>query len=351
MIVGTLFIKRLLEFSLSDKQKLLLVKLVSFNGTASQFVSSIKDVPKSTVWHNLRVLQKLGIVTFGNSHSIEINKHVRDALCEKAPVIGVVGGFGPETTAEFFTRLISLSRKLAKGRPKVVLANAAVPLDLEKEAISNNPRLLLPFAIDCIKKLNSANVDFIVIPCNTLHLFIDIFRELSDVPIISIVDEIISEFKEKSVKCAGLLATTSTINSNLFQNALAKENINTVIPNDTEQESILRAIKNVLRTGQTNKTDSKKLHMIISGLKKRGADVILLACTDLQLIIASDGSEIFDTMEILANSAVNSLNPAVAQWPERPAVAREVACSTQACGTKQTLINQKENNKTWTLKN
>ena len=343
MIVGTLFIARLLEFSLNDKQKLLLLKLVSFNGTATQFVSSIIDLPKSTVWHNLRALQQLGIVTFGDSHSIEINKHVRDTLCERAPVIGVVGGFGPETTAEFFAKLISLSRKLGKGRPKVVLANAAVPLDLEKEAIDNNPLLLVPFAIDCIKKLNSANVDFIVIPCNTLHLFIDIFRELSDVPIISIIDEIISEFKTKDVKCAGLLATTSTIHSNLFQNALAKENIKTIIPNDAEQESVLRAIKNVLRTGQPNKAGSKKLRKIIAGLKKRGADAILLACTDLQLLISPAGPEIIDTFEVLANASVNSLdaNPAVAQLVERPAVNRKVACASQACGTKQTLINRK----------
>ncbi len=340
MIVGTLFIAQLLESSLNDKQKFLLQKLVSFDGTATQFVSSIIDLPKSTVWHNLRVLQKFGIVSFGEAHSIKVNKFVRDAMCEKAPVIGVVGGFGPETTAEFFAKLISLSRKQAKGRPNVVLANIAVPLDLEKEAINNNPKLLIPFAIECIKKLNSANVDFMVIPCNTLHLFIDLFRELSDVPIISIVDEIISEFKIKNVKCAGLLATTATITSNLFQNAFAKENISTITPGNTEQELVMHAIKNVLRTGLPNKTDSEKLRKIIASLKRRGADVILLACTDLQLLISPDGSEIIDTFEVLASASVNSLNnnPAVAQWLEHPAVNREVACSTQACRTKANLI-------------
>ncbi len=334
MIVGTLFIQQLLESSLNNKQKFLLAKLASFSGTATQFVSSL-NLPKSTVWHNLRILQKFGIVRFGEAHSINVNEFVRDAICEKAQIIGVVGGFGPETTAEFFAKLILLSRKLAKGRPKVVLTNAAVPLDLEKEAINNNPRLLIPFAIECIKKLNSANVDFAVIPCNTLHLFIDLFRELSDVPIISIVDEVISEFKTKDVKRAGLLATTATINSKLFQNALTKEKISTIIPNDSEQELIMRAIKNVLRTGLPNKTDSEKLRKIISSMKKRGADVILLACTDLQMLISPDGSEIIDTLEVLASASVKSLNtnPAVAQWLEHPAVNREVACSTQACGT------------------
>ena len=63
MIVGTLFIKQLLEFSLNDKQKFLLLKLVSFEGTASQFVSSLQ-MPRSTAWHNLRILRKFGIIDF-----------------------------------------------------------------------------------------------------------------------------------------------------------------------------------------------------------------------------------------------------------------------------------------------
>ena len=95
-----------------------------------------------------------------------------------------------------------------------------------------------------------------------------------------------------------------------------------------------------------------KLMAIIKNLKKRGAQAILLACTDLQLFVKPDGKEIFDTMEILANAAVAKLNnnPAVAQLVERPAVNRKVACASQACGIKQTLINQNENKKTWTLK-
>ena len=72
MIVGTLFIERLLEFSLTHSQKFFLSKLANFKGTASKFVASL-NLPKSTVWHNLRVLQKLGLIRFGNSTRIEIN--------------------------------------------------------------------------------------------------------------------------------------------------------------------------------------------------------------------------------------------------------------------------------------
>ncbi len=67
MIVGTFFITRLLEFCLNNKQKFLLSKLINFEGTATKFASSIKELPKSTVWHNLRVLRKFGLVDFNGA--------------------------------------------------------------------------------------------------------------------------------------------------------------------------------------------------------------------------------------------------------------------------------------------
>ena len=79
MIVGTLFIERLLKSSLKPKQKFLLSELAEFSGTASKFVASL-TLPKSTIWHNLRTLQKLGLIVFGNSLPIKVHPLVAQRL-------------------------------------------------------------------------------------------------------------------------------------------------------------------------------------------------------------------------------------------------------------------------------
>ena len=368
MIVGTIFISGLLDFSLNNSQKFILSKLLDFDGTASQFASSL-GLPRSTVFSNLRILRRLNIVEFGNSSSIQINLIIKELLEPKELTMGVVGGFGSETTAEFFSRLIALSRERLNKRPKVVIANAAPPNQAETAAINGDVEKIFPFAAECIKKLNSANVDFIVIPCNTLHIFIDRFRAISEAPVLSIIEESVTELKQKKVSKVGLLATTATINSQMFQNKLKENGIKAIIPNERWQKEIVTVIDSILRTGKPAKKDSDKIKKIISNLKSRGVQAILLACTDLQLLVKADGKEIIDTMEVLANSAINSLkqpavahipfsfsaerkclvepqkkercdmqsqkihNPAVAQLVERFAVDGKVACASQACGT------------------
>ncbi len=307
---------------------------MDFEGTATKFANSIKDLPKSTVWSNLRALRELSIVDFGNEKEIALNPIVSKIL-RKEIICGVVGGFGTETTAKFFERLIELSREKSGGRPRVIIANAAPPDKAETEAINGNVEKIFPFAAECIRKLNAAEVDFIVIPCNTLHIFIDRFREISDVPIVSIIEESVAEIKRKRIKKVGMLATRATINSKLFQNSFTRENISSIIPNEKEQKTIVKLIDNVLKTGKAKESDTKKIKGIISNLRNRGAESILLACTDLQLLISPDSSEIIDTFEVLANASVNLLNhnPAVAQLVERPVVNRRVACASQACRT------------------
>lgn len=285
---------------------------MDFEGTASQFASSVK-LPRSTVFSNLRILRKLNIVEFGNSDNIRINQIIRDLLTPKELVIGVVGGFGSETTAEFFSKLIALSRDKLNRRPKVVIANATPSDRAETAAINGNVEQIFPFAAECIKKLNSAGVDFIVIPCNTLHIFIDRFLAMSEAPVLSIIEESVAELNRKNVSSVGLLATTATIKSEMFQKEFEKEKIKTIMPGDIEQKQIVNAIDAVLKTGTPAKKDCEKLKVVIKNLKKRGAQAILLACTDLQLFVKPDGKEVFDTMEILANSAIGrlKLNPIV----------------------------------------
>jgi aspartate racemase len=251
-------------------------------------------MPRSTVWHNLRALRKIGLIQFGSGREIRIS--------QKEPTIGVVGGFGPETTVEFFSKLLDLGRKNGH-KPKLVISNAAVPSEVEECAINGEPEAALPFAKECVQKLNSAGVSFIVIPCNTIHLFFDEFKAISEVPIMSIIDETISELKRRDISCIGLLATSTTVRTRLFQKAFSKNGIRTIVPESAEQKFVSGAIANVLSTGKPSSKDSKNIDSIINKLKKRGAQKILLACTDLQFFV-SENPDVIDTLDVLAKAAI-----------------------------------------------
>ena len=216
-------------------------------------------------------------------------------------IVGIVGGLGPETTSEFYLDLIKKFRDDSDYYPSIVINNVSFPFYLEKEIILNsqNEEKILPFILDSISSLNDAGVDFIIIPCNTVHIFIKEFRSHSDVPVVNIIEECIKEIKSKNLKKIGILATTKTIDSGMYQNEIENNNINFIIPNSKNQNRISKSIINILN-GDKNYDD---LHDIINNFIDNGCDSILLGCTDLQLIISDKtyNIEVLDSMKILSN--------------------------------------------------
>ena len=215
---------------------------------------------------------------------------------------GIVGGLSPETTSEFYLSLIECSRKFCKSYPKIIIDNLSFPFSLEEEIIfkSRNEQKILPALIESVKRLNKVGVDFIVIPCNTVHIFIEDLRKISAVPIVSIIDETVNFLKRNKFKKVGLLSTTKTVDSKLYEIPLTKEEIYVLLPTKKEQKNISKIIIKILGNN-IRKTDKRMLEEIIMRLKEKGAEAIILGCTDLQLILKQNNLQIqfIDSLEIL----------------------------------------------------
>lgn len=155
---------------------------------------------------------------------------------------------------------------------------------------------------ESIRRFNGAGTDFIVIPCNTVHIFIEKLQKISVVPIISIINETVKYAKQKNYKKVGLLATTKTIQYELYQKPLAEEGISILLPKEIDQEKISKIIIRILRNS-AEKSDKIILNNIIKNLEQKGCEAVILGCTDLQLIAKQKFSiELIDTMKILADS-------------------------------------------------
>lgn len=218
---------------------------------------------------------------------------------------GIIGGLGPQTSAEFCLEVGFACSKITKIRPNILVSNVAVPLQTESEIINGrNKEKILPLLIDCAKQLENAGADFIVIPCNTVHVFIEEIRKSVKIPVLSIIEETSSFLRSKDIKKVGLLGTQITIREKLFDEKLNENSIEIVSPDQSNQSKLGQLINRLVKNSH-NKEDKKKLLKIIDGLIAKNVDCILLACTDLQLLVKNHNKvKIFDTLNVLTKATV-----------------------------------------------
>jgi aspartate racemase len=220
--------------------------------------------------------------------------------------VGIIGGLGPQTTAKFYMQLVSLCAKNNKlQRPNVLIANVPISLELEEKFInqSQGKREFCRLLTSAAKTLEKGGADFIVLPCNTAHVFIDDVRNSVNIPVLSIIDETVRILKSRGVGKTGLLATPSTVKNRLFDGK-----IDLVKPNKINQKKMGRIINDILNS-QSADEDRIELLKIIESVSKK-SDALLLACTDLQLLIPEkeiNGVQVFDTMQILADATVKEI--------------------------------------------
>ncbi|OGG35174.1 hypothetical protein A2363_03815 [Candidatus Gottesmanbacteria bacterium RIFOXYB1_FULL_47_11] len=224
--------------------------------------------------------------------------------------VGIIGGFGPETTATFQLKLVELcAAQKQLSRPPILMWNTPIPIQIEDDLILKGEKIdkFLPFLISAARILEKAGSDFLVMPCNTLHVFIDEIRNTVSVPVLSILDEMAASLKTKNVESIGLIGTNMSRKQRLHAQKLQSVGIKTILPSDKEQQSINCAIHNILNQKNVENT-KKELALIATSFLDKNIHHILLACTDLQILFPNiQEITIHDTMDILAHATVREM--------------------------------------------
>lgn len=220
--------------------------------------------------------------------------------------VGIIGGLGPETTAEFYLKLIFSSfEKDKKKRPPVLIWSIPLEYQLEQDFITKAKGIekYIPYLQDAARRLENGGADFIVIPCNSVHLAIDAVRQVVKIPVLSIVEETEKFLTKRNIQEIALLATNPTIKTNLYN----LKNIKIHLPQEHDQEKIGQLINNLVRS-RYNKKDRTELIKIIQKFAEKDIKHVVLACTDLQLLAPTyAGTEIFDSMAILAEATIEKI--------------------------------------------
>ncbi len=224
--------------------------------------------------------------------------------------VGIVGGLGPETTSEFYLDLVfSCAKKDKTARPAIVIASVPLPYQIEEDLIlrSEGMEQYIPYLIAEAQRLEKAGVDFIVMPCNSLHIFIEEIRDSVTIPVLSIVEETVRFLKQEKMNKVGIVSTSATIKNKLYENAFAENGIQYVTPNEFQQARMGKFILNLV-VGQQKNRDREELISIINDFEDKDLDCVILACTDLQLLIPQHSKlKIFDTMKIFSDATVREI--------------------------------------------
>jgi aspartate racemase len=224
------------------------------------------------------------------------------------PLLGIFGGMGPEATIELYRQIIKLT-PVEKDQDHIPTLIYSLPQVPERTAsIRNLDPSIIPYLIEGISRLEKAGVSFIAIPCNTVHYYYDTMQEAASVPIIHMIRETVIEVSNKypDTKRIGLLATTGTIESKLYDNELDKKDLQIIIPDmDTQNEKVMKAVFGI-KAGKNDTLNEDLLAEAGQSLVNMGAELIILGCTEIPLAFNNSkvNVPIVNATRVLAERAV-----------------------------------------------
>lgn len=223
--------------------------------------------------------------------------------------IGILGGMGPAATIDLFQKIV-LNTPAQTDQEHLQIFIYNNPKIPPREQISNDlSKTPLPELIKSAIILEQAGADFIIMACNTAHIWIDELRKSVKIPFYSMIENTVQAILEEGkpqYKNILLLATKTTINSQLYQAAFLNSNFNIVIPSNDEQVVIDKAIKDVKAGQIATNYYYNELNQILELYKAKGISALIGGCTEIPLMFSylRTEMELVDPTLLLAKMAI-----------------------------------------------
>ena len=226
--------------------------------------------------------------------------------------LGIIGGLGPESTLDYYQRIIALYReRTGDGHyPEFIIVSVDLTKGLDFMD-ANDLRGMGDFLLEAIGKLARAGADFGIISANTPHIVFDEIAPKSPIPLISIVETTRDAAKMRNLKRLALFGTRYTMQSDFYAKVFAREDIELLRPDPHDQDYIHDKYMNELVSGKFL-PDTRAGLLAIVGRMKATSDIdgVILAGTELPLILRDqdhNGIPFLDTTTIHVEAAVGQM--------------------------------------------
>lgn len=223
--------------------------------------------------------------------------------------IGLLGGLSPESTVEYYKIINSEVRKALGGCSSAELIIESFNFrEIEKMQFENKWQELGEKLGLAAKNLEDCGAEYIVICTNLMHKVAPIIQNYISVPLIHMVDSVAKEIKKQKLSKIGLLGTIFTMEEDFYSKKLLDDyNIETIIPDKEDRLEISRVIYEELCCGIINEESKQKYLEVIDKMKAKGAQGIILGCTEIPLMVQEADLPLFNTTKIHAMSVVEKI--------------------------------------------
>lgn len=220
--------------------------------------------------------------------------------------IGLIGGMSWESTATYYKIINETIKEKLGGlhSAKCILYSVDFQ-EIEECQANGNWEKSGEILGEAAYNLEKAGADFIVICTNTMHKVVNQIKEKISIPILHIAEMTAEKILEKGLKNIALLGTKYTMEQDFYKSKLIEKGINVIIPDKNDIEIINKVIYDELCLGTINSNSKKKFLEIVDKLRNKGAEGIILGCTEIGLLIKNEDTDVplFDTAIIHAEQA------------------------------------------------
>ena len=226
--------------------------------------------------------------------------------------LGIIGGLGPESTIDYYGKIIALYRQRTGdgSYPQFIINSINLKKGLDFMDANNLPGMA-DYLVEEIGKLILAGATFGLISANTPHIVFDEVASRSSIPLISIVEATCTAVKAKKLKRLALFGTRYTMQATFYPEVFSREGIELLLPGPDDQTYIHDKYLNELVSGKFLPATRAGLLAIVDRLKRASdIDGVILAGTELPLILRDsehNGIPLLDTTEIHCEAAVTEM--------------------------------------------
>lgn len=223
--------------------------------------------------------------------------------------IGIVGGMGPEATADLFAKIVRATPARRDQDHLRVLVDCNPHIPDRAAALAGRGPDPVPALVATARNLERAGAELLCLACNTAHAYYDAVAAAVRVPVLHVMEEVAAAIRARypRLRRVGLLATRTTVRLGLYHRALHRRGLEVVVPDELHQRLVDRAIDppEGVKAGGHAAARPRALRAA-RRLVESGAECVVLGCTELPLIVSAGDLPVpvVDATDVLARAAV-----------------------------------------------
>ncbi len=222
--------------------------------------------------------------------------------------LGIIGGMSWISTRAYYERINKSVQKRAAplaSPPLLIESLDYAPIAAAKNA--DDWDAIAATLVESARRLESAGAEGLVIAANAMHKVYDRLTEAVSIPVLHIADSVGQAMEDADCKSAALLGTRFVMTESFYRQRLVGHGVDLLPPDPNDVELVDGIIYKELMLGRVTRDAERALKTIITMKEKDGAEAIVLACTELELVVDTDANvlPVYDATDIHCRAAAD----------------------------------------------